>query len=65
MLPIQLTGLAFGDRINVTSAALGEAVPGLFVKVEKDTLVWISAGAKGYPSVYFTSLEGLSIEKIS
>lgn len=64
-----LDGLKFGDRITVRSAGIAIDDQGLFVKVQGDSLVWIGTATSGafigQPTVFVTSLNAITVEKIS
>lgn len=62
--------LEFGDRIAVTG--VGDTpvdTQGVFISMEGNTLVWVALGTvapfAGLPTVFYTNLEGLSIQKLT
>lgn len=62
--------LEFGDRIAVTG--VGDTpvdTQGVFISMEGDTLVWVALGTvapfAGLPTVFYTNLEGLTIQKLT
>lgn len=63
-----LNGLVFGDRIAVRSSGVLIDTTGIFVRVEQNALVWIGIGTigpfAGQPTVFVTSLDDISVEKL-
>lgn len=66
----QNVNLEFGDRIAVTG--VGDTpvdTQGVFISKQGDTLVWVALGTvapfAGLPTVFYTNLEGLTIQKLT
>lgn len=63
-----LDGLVFGDRIAVRSSGVRIDTTGIFIGVRGKVVVWVGLGTvgpfAGQPTVFVTSLDDISIEKL-
>ena len=66
----QNVNLEFGDRIAVTG--VGDTpvdTQGVFISKQGETRVWVALGTvepfAGLPTVFYTNLEGLTIQKLT
>lgn len=64
-----LNGLRFGDRIAVRSSGVLIDTQGIFIRVEGNALVWVGVGTigpfAGQPTIFVTSLDDISVEKLA
>jgi hypothetical protein len=60
--------LRFGDRISVFSSGIRIDGQGIFIRFQDKELVWVGLGTSGaftgQPTLFYTSLKGITIEKI-
>lgn|GEM_PF-1837987 len=69
-IPGQNLDLEFGDRIAVTGVGdVPVDTQGVFIRMQGNTLVWVGLGTvapfAGLPTVFYTNLEGLTIQKLT
>jgi len=62
--------LEFGDRIAVTGPTNTPIdTQGVFIAIDGETLIWVALGTvgigAGLPTVFYTNLDGLSIQKLT